>query len=190
MEALVFELGLAFVLMSISYLVAAALRVSVVPLLIVAGMVVGPHVPQLGPFSLQFTHSAPYIAFLGRLGVLFLLFYLGLEFSVGRFLRAGRTIAVGGTLYVGINFLRALLFGVLMGWAARDILAGIGMMLVSSSAITAKLLVDLKRAANPETEMILGITMAEDIFLAVYLSVVSGILLSGAASVTTVAAPC
>jgi CPA2 family monovalent cation:H+ antiporter-2 len=53
---------------------------------------------------------------------------------------------------------------------------------ISSSAIAAKMLVDLKRTANPETEMILGIIMFEDIFLAVYLTLVSGLVLSGASS--------
>jgi CPA2 family monovalent cation:H+ antiporter-2 len=44
------------------------------------------------------------------------------------------------------------------------------------------MLVDLKRTANPETEMILGIIMFEDIFLAVYLTLVSGLVLSSATS--------
>ncbi len=180
-----FELGLAFALMALAYWVATKLRVSVVPLLIVTGMAVGPHLPKTGPFNLQFVESGPYIAFLGRVGVLFLLFYLGLEFSVGRLVKAGRAVAIAGSLYIALNIIPSLLFGVAMGWNAKDVMAGIGIMLISSSAITAKVLVDLKRTANPETELILGITMAEDIFLAAYLSVISGILLSGATSLGT-----
>ncbi|MGV2806486.1 cation/H(+) antiporter, partial [Clostridium perfringens] len=49
-------------------------------------------------------------------------------------------------------------------------------------AIVAKVLVDLKRTANPETEMILGIIMFEDVFLAVYISILSGLVLSGSSS--------
>ena len=41
--------------------------------------------------------------------------------------------------------------------------------------------------ANPETQIVLGITMFEDVFLAVYLSLISGIVLSGATSFTGVA---
>jgi CPA2 family monovalent cation:H+ antiporter-2 len=40
--------------------------------------------------------------------------------------------------------------------------------------------------ANPETQIVLGITMFEDVFLAVYLSLISGIVLSGASSFTGV----
>ena len=58
-----------------------------------------------------------------------------------------------------------------------------GITTISSSAIVAKVLFDLRRTANPETELILGIIMFEDVFLALYLSLVSGIVLSGAVSV-------
>ncbi|MBU0453225.1 cation:proton antiporter, partial [Bacillus thuringiensis] len=57
-----------------------------------------------------------------------------------------------------------------------------GVITISSSAIVAKVLVDLKRTGNNETELILGIIMFEDIFLAVYLSVVSGLVLGDHAS--------
>jgi CPA2 family monovalent cation:H+ antiporter-2 len=61
-----------------------------------------------------------------------------------------------------------------------------GITTISSSAIVAKILFDYRRTANPETELILGITMYEDVFLAVYLSLLSGIVLSGATSLTGV----
>jgi CPA2 family monovalent cation:H+ antiporter-2 len=96
---------------------------------------------------------------MGRLGVLFLLFHLGLEFSVGRLLRAGRTIVKGGTIYLAMNFTLGLLFGWFMGWPVREVLVAAGITTISSSAIVAKVLVDLRRTANPETEMILGIIL-------------------------------
>src|SRR3712207_8810035 len=61
-----------------------------------------------------------------------------------------------------------------------------GVTTISSSAIVAKVLFDYRRTANPETELILGITMFEDVFLAVYLSLISGVVLSGATSVAGV----
>jgi CPA2 family monovalent cation:H+ antiporter-2 len=158
-----------------------------VPLLILAGLAVGSHVPPLGPLDLRFLHTAPLLAFLGRLGLLLLLFYLGLEFSVGRLLKAGRTILRGGTLYIGVNLALGLLFAWALGWPAREILVAAGITTISSSAIVAKLLMELRRTANPETELILGIIMVEDIFLAVYLTAISGWILSGATSIAGVA---
>lgn len=183
MEHVVFEVGLALALMAVAGRISSRLRISIVPFLIVVGMVVGPHAPHWGILDFRFIESAPLIEFMGRLGVLFLLFYLGLEFSVGRLIKAGRSIAVGGSIYIGLNFTLGLLFGYLMGWPLKEILVAAGITTTSSSAIVAKVLVELKRTANPETEMILGIIMFEDVFLAVYLSVVSGLVLSGATSV-------
>ena len=182
MEHIVFEVGLALSLMAAAALLSARLRFSIVPLLILVGMAVGPHMPRLGIVDLRFVHSAPLIAFMGRLGVLFLLFYLGLEFSVGRLIRAGRAISRGGTIYIAINLTLSLAFGWLLGWPLKEMLVVAGITTISSSAIVAKLLVELKRTANPETEMILGIVLFEDVFLAIYLSVVSGLVLSGATS--------
>lgn len=182
MRHIVFEVGLALALMAAAGLISARFRVSIVPFLILVGMVVGPHAPQFGILDLRFIESASLIEFMGRLGVLFLLFYLGLEFSVSRLVKAGRSIAIGGTIYIGINFTLGLLFGWMLGWPLKETLVAAGVTSISSSAIVAKVLVDLKRTANPETEMILGIIMFEDVFLAVYLSVVSGLVLSGATS--------
>mgnify|MGYP000406576446 CR=1 FL=1 len=182
MEHAVLELGVALALMGLASLLATRFKVSSVPFLILMGMFLGPHAPTIGIVDLSFVTSQPLIDFMGRLGVLFLLFYLGLEFSVGRLVKSGRKIAVAGTIHVGLSLIVSLGFAWLMGWPLKEILVTGGIMTVTSSAIIAKVLVDLKRTANPETELILGIVMADDIFLAVYLSIVSGFVLSGATS--------
>jgi K+:H+ antiporter subunit KhtU len=71
----------------------------------------------------------------------------------------------------------------LLGWPLKEVLISAGITTISSSAIVAKVLFDLRRMANSETELILGIIMYEDVFLAVYLSIVSGVVLSGATSI-------
>ncbi|MBP1156639.1 MULTISPECIES: cation:proton antiporter [unclassified Paenibacillus] len=182
MDHIVLEVGLAIALIAAAGLLSAKLRFSVIPFYILVGMAVGPHAPQLGFFDFRFIESAPLIEFMGRLGILFLLFYLGLEFSVGRLIKSGKSIAVGGTIYIAINFTLGLLLGWMLDFPFKEILVIAGITTISSSAIVAKVLVDLKRTANPETEMILGIIMFEDVFLAVYISILSGLVLSGAAS--------
>lgn len=188
MNHLVLEIGLAVTLIAGAALLSNWLKFSVVPFLILTGMVVGPHAPKLGPFDFRFVQSAELIEFMGRVGVLFLLFYLGLEFSVSRLIKAGRSIAVGGSIYIGINFTASLIYAYAVGLPYQEILVVAGITTISSSAIVAKVLFDLRRTANPETEMILGIIMFEDVFLAVYLSLVSGIVLSGATSFSGIAA--
>lgn len=180
MDHVVLEIGLAVILIALVGLLAARVRFSVIPFYILIGMAVGPHSIKIGAFDFRFIESAPFIAFLGRLGVLFLLFYLGLEFSVGRLMKSGRSIAIGGTIYIVINFSLGLAYGWATNFPLEEVLIMAGITTISSSAIVAKVLVDLKRTANPETEMILGIIMFEDIFLAVYISILSGLVLSGA----------
>ena len=182
MDHLVFEVGLALALVAGAVLLAARFRFSNVPLLILIGMAVGPHAPKIWIMDFRFIESAPLIEFMGRVGVLFLLFYLGLEFSVKRLIKSGRSIVVGGSIYILINFVAGLGYALLMGWPVLEALVAAGITTISSSAIIAKVLFDLRRTANPETELILGITMFQDIFLALYLSPISGIILSGATS--------
>lgn len=183
MDHVILEFGLALALMGVAVSVAAKLRLSNVPFLILIGMAVGPHAPQIGVFDFRFIDSAPLIEFMGRVGILFLLFYLGLESSVSRLIQAGRSIFIGGTIYIAINFTIGVAYGYFTGFTPKEMLIVAGVTTISSSAIVAKILFDYRRTANPETELILGITMYEDVFLAVYLSLLSGIVLSGASSV-------
>src|SRR5262245_784694 len=182
MNHLVLEIGLALSLIAIAAALSSWLRFSIVPFLILTGMAVGPHAPKIGPFDFRFIQTAPLIEFMGRAGVLFLLFYLGLEFSVSRLIRAGRSIAVGGSIYIAINFVAGFGYAYMIGWPLKEDLIAAGITTISSSAIVANVISDFRRTANPETELILGIIMFEDVFLAFYMSIVSGIVLSGATS--------
>lgn len=176
----VLNVGLAFVFISASTLIASRFNFSSIPFLIVLGMLVGPNAPDIGNFSLKLISGSESIELLSRLGVLLMLFYLGLEFSAGKIAAVGKSLFKSGTVYVGLNFIRGLGFGWLFfnSWTEALVVAGITG--ISSSAIITKLLVDLKRTANPETELILGIMVFEDVFIAVYLSVLSGVLVTGA----------
>ena len=188
MDNVILEIGLALALIAFAVGLAHKLGVSNVPFLILIGMAVGPHAPQIGVFDFRFIETQSLIAFMGRMGVLFLLFYLGLESNVTRLIEAGRSIIAGGSIYIGLNFTIGFTYGYLAGFPLREMLIIAGLTTVSSSAIVAKILFDYRRTANRETELILGITMFEDVFLAVYLSLISGIILSGASSFAGVAA--
>src|ERR1044071_3249263 len=183
MDHIILEVGLALGLIALAVTLAHRLGVSNVPFLILIGMAVGPHAPQFGVFDFRFISSAALIDFMGRVGVLFLLFYLGLESNVSRLIQAGRSIFIGGSIYIAINFALGIAYAYVTGFTVKEMLIVAGITTISSSAIVAKILFDYRRTANPETELILGITMYEDVFLAVYLSLLSGIVLSGATSV-------
>jgi CPA2 family monovalent cation:H+ antiporter-2 len=65
MDHLVLEMGLALSLIALAAAFSYWLRFSVVPLLILIGMAVGPHAPKIGPLDFRFIQSAPLIEFMG-----------------------------------------------------------------------------------------------------------------------------
>ena len=190
MEDLILEIGIAVGLVAIVGLISNKLKFSVIPFFILIGMFLGPHAPELSFVDLQFKASKPFIDFMGRLGVLFLLFYLGLEFSVGRLLKSGKSIVTGGSIYVGLNFISGLVIGWLMQLPFAEMMVLCGIMTSSSTAIVAKVLTDLRRTANPETEVIMGMIMFDDLFIAMHISFLSGLVLSADGTVWDVIITC
>ncbi len=206
-NTIIIEIGIAVLLVALVGLLANRLRFSVIPFFIVIGMVLGnesyPGFVADGLASIgnegftqavnsvwkffTFTESKPFIDFMGRLGVLFLLFYLGLEFSVGRLIKSGKSIVAGGSFYVALNFVSGLLVGWMMDLPFKETMVLCGIMTSSSTAIVAKVLTDLKRTANPETEVIMGMIMFDDLFIAMHISFLSGLILTGSSSFWAVA---
>ena len=144
-----------------------------IPIYMLVGLIASPNF-QLFPLSFE----SDYVALIAVFGLLLLLFNLGLEFDQDEFFgNAGKMLLSGGS-YVLVNLSVGFGFGMLVGWGTREALVIAGMTATSSSAIVTKLLIELRRLANPETPMILGVTVVEDIFIAIYLAIVS-VVLSG-----------
>lgn len=173
------ELGLVYAILALAGLLARRLGLSAIPFFVVAGTLVGPHGLILGPVDLRLVRNPGAVDLLGRIGLLLLLLFVGLELSIPRLLRSGHRIVVGGISYIVLNAGLSAAFGWVLGWTSLEVLAVVGIMSISSSAIVARILIDLRRTANPETELILGIITIEDICLALYLTAFSGILLLG-----------
>ncbi|MET8881444.1 cation:proton antiporter [Streptomyces rubiginosohelvolus] len=149
-----------------------------IPLFILAGILLGPHTP--GYTLLSNPHD---LEMLSALGLVLLLFYLGLEFHMDDLKTGGRKMAIAGGTYLVLNVGAGLIFGFALGWGTSEALVLAGVLGISSSAIVTKILVDLRRIGNPETRPILGIIVVEDIFLALYLAALQPIL-SGADSLS------
>lgn len=172
------NLAFIFIMVSVAVAIAHRLHTSAIPLLFLLGILSGPCAPHGAWFDLRLVEASEATDLLGRLGVLLLLFYMGLEFSASRVINKGNVFLKSGILYITVNFLRGIGLGwwFFHSWPEVFIVAGITT--ISSSAIVSRLLVELKRTVNPETELILGILVLEDTFIAIYLSVLSGCLLA------------
>ena len=75
MDHIIFEVGTALLLVAIAALLANKFNFSIIPFLIILGMIVGPHAPSIGILDFRFIESAEFISLLGRIGVLFLFIY-------------------------------------------------------------------------------------------------------------------
>ncbi|RFA07296.1 cation/H(+) antiporter [Subtercola boreus] len=176
-------LGILFVIAYILGRLGKAVGLPAIPIYMVVGLLAS---PNFHLFPLNFINS-DYIALIAVFGLVLLLFNLGLEFDQDEFFgNAGKLIVSGGS-YIAINMVAGFAFGFLVGWGTREALVIAGITATSSSAIVTKLLIELNRLANPETPMILGVTVVEDIFIAIYLAIVS-VVLSGETAVWPVIA--
>lgn len=144
-----------------------------IPIYMIVGLLASPHT---GWFPLNF--EAADIELIAIFGLILLLFSLGLEFDQEAFFGDATKLLVSGGSYVLLNMGIGFAFGIMVGWGTREALVIAGMTGTSSSAIITKLLIELRRLANTETPMILGVTVVGDIFIAIYLAIVS-VVLSG-----------
>ena len=164
-------LGAALLLAGLFARVGRRLGLPTIPFFIAAGIIFGPQTP--GVVVLEDPEE---IHLLAMLGLVLLLFHLGIEFSINELVAGGRRLFWAGGSYIALNFGAGLVLGWVLGWGTREIFVIAGMIGTSSTAIVTKLILDLRRVANPETGMILGIIVVEDVFLAFYLALLQPIL--------------
>jgi CPA2 family monovalent cation:H+ antiporter-2 len=166
-------LGALFVIAYLLGRLGKLVRLPAIPIYMIVGLLASPHT---GFFPLNF--DAVDINLVAVFGLILLLFNLGLEFDQDEFFgNAGRLLVSGGT-YIVLNMGVGYLYGAMVGWGPREALVIAGMVGTSSSAIITKMLIELGRLANKETPAILGATVIGDVFIAIYLAIVS-VVLSG-----------
>lgn len=172
MEHELFSLGI--ILLASGLLVKAGGRFGLpsIPFFIATGMLFGPHTG-----GITLVEDPESVHLLAMLGLVFLLFHLGLEFSLKELTDGGKILVLAGFSYIGLNFGVGMILGYVLDWGWREMFVIAGMIGTSSTAIVTKLLIELGWLGNRETGMILGIIVIEDVFLAFYLALLQPILL-------------
>jgi CPA2 family monovalent cation:H+ antiporter-2 len=156
------QLAVTVTLLGVLGLAASRFGLSAIPAYLLAGLLLGPNEPEV----LSLIEPSEVTDFVADLGLVFLLFFLGLEFSSERLLRSGRHAGRGGTIDLAVNAGLGLLVGLAafgFSFAALIVAAAV---YVSSSAVAVKGLIDFRRLADDETDLILAILVFEDIALA------------------------
>ncbi|HVC89842.1 MAG TPA: cation:proton antiporter [Acidobacteriaceae bacterium] len=166
------ELGSAVIGLAILARIANRWGFSAIPLYLLAGLAFGNG--GLVPLNV----SANFIHTGAEIGVLLLLFMLGLEYTGEQLTKTLRSGFPAGLADLVLNFPPGLAAGLLLGWKLLPAVLLGGVTYISSSGIIAKILGELQRLDFPETPTVISVLVIEDLAMAVYLPLVA-VLITG-----------
>ncbi len=167
------ELGCAVIGLALLARIANRWGFSAIPLYLLAGLAFGNG--GLAPLNVSetFIHGG------AEIGVLLLLFMLGLEYTGEQLKTSLRGGFAAGLLDFALNFPPGLVAGLLLGWKPLPAVLLGGVTYISSSGVIAKVLAELQRLNFPETSLVLSVLVIEDLAMAVYLPLVAVIIVGG-----------
>lgn len=146
---------------------------SSIPLFLLAGLAFG----DGGLVPVRMSHD--FIEIGAQLGILLLLFMLGLEYSGDQLKENLRGGLAGATVDLLFNFPPGLIVGLMLGWKPLPAVLLGGVTFISSSSIIARLLSEMKRYKSPETASLLSILVIEDLIMAIFLPLVAVLIAGG-----------
>ncbi|MFT6618856.1 MAG: CPA2 family monovalent cation:H+ antiporter-2 [Limisphaerales bacterium] len=150
---------------------------------ILAGVLIGPNV-----LSSPLITSEESVQTLAELGVVFLLFHIGLEFNFRKIRKIGSTAFIVAPLETAVMFFLGYEIGQWFEWKNMDCVYLGAIMMISSTTIIAKTLAEQRKTHNKFAEVIFGILIAEDIIAILMIACLSGVATSGEVSITGILA--
>lgn len=166
------ELGIAVIGLAILARIASKLGFSAIPLYLLAGLAFG----NGGILPVQFSES--FVRVGAEVGVVLLLFMLGLEYTGEKLLDALRTGLPTAGIDLILNFLPGFLAALLLGMSPLAAVILGGLTTISSSGIVSKILGESGGPQTPGVGMVVKVLVLEDLAMAIYLPVIA-VLLSG-----------
>jgi CPA2 family monovalent cation:H+ antiporter-2 len=183
MEAIHFIQDLAVILVVAGVVgwVCQRLGLSTVVGYLAAGLVVGPYTP---PFAL--VTDVPRVDTLAQLGLIFLMFSLGLRLSLRKLQRLGLSLMVAVAVSAGVIYALTRLLGAAVGLSGVESLFLAGMLMVSSSAIISKILLEVGATHERAGQLAMGVVVLEDVVAVMMLTLLNSIVQFGNAAGGTV----
>lgn len=167
---LVRDLAVVLVTAGIAAWVCRRLGLSSVVGYLAAGAVVGPFTP---PFAL--VEDISRVQTLAQIGLVFLIFSIGLNLGLSRLKRLGVSTAIATAITAILVLCGTRVFGWAIGWTATATLFLAGMLMVSSSAIISKVLEELNLVHERPGQLALAVTIFEDVVAITVLTVLSSL---------------
>jgi CPA2 family monovalent cation:H+ antiporter-2 len=167
------ELGGVVLLLALLARIASRFGFSPIPLYLLAGLAFG----RGGAIPLVTTEG--FIEAGAEIGLILLLFSLGLEYSARELVDSLRSTALVGGIDLILNFTPGLVAGLLLGWELIPAVFLGGVTYISSSGVIARTLDDLGWMGNRETSLVLGVLVIEDLVMAGFLPLATVLLVGG-----------
>src|SRR6266571_3177071 len=176
--SIMFDVGVIATVGFVGAAFASRARVPIIIGYIIAGMLIGPNI-HLHLFGWSYDGilaDSVFLQSISQLGLVLLLFFVGLEFSITKLMRTKEAAAVLAVTNLAVNMFAGFVIGAWLGWPLIDTIFMAGVISMSSSAITAKSLIDLKRLGNKESEFLLGMVILESFLSMFLLTIVNGMI--------------
>ncbi len=155
------DLGLLFIAALGGAVLAQLLRQPLIVGYVVAGIVIGPFTP-----GLTIANPHPFEQF-AEIGVILLMFTIGVEFSLRALLRVGRLALLGGPLGIALITLLTVGVGWLLGWSVTQSVVVGAALSVASTMVLMKFLLERGDLGAPHGQAVVGITLVEDLAVVV-----------------------
>ena len=166
------EIGSVLIALGIGAFIASKIRFSAVPIFLSAGLFVG----NGGVVGLNL--SDDFLNLGAQIGAILLLLMLGLEYTAKELVTTVGERRSLGFVDAIINSLPGALLGLILGWGLVGALVLAGITYVSSSGIASQLIKDASLGSLTSTKRAISVLVIEDLFLAVYLPILSAVIAS------------
>jgi CPA2 family monovalent cation:H+ antiporter-2 len=170
---LIEDLALILIVAAVTTLLFRRIKQPLVLGYIIAGFLVGPHL-SITPTVVDTTN----VKTLAEIGVIFLLFSLGLEFSFKKLVRVGGAASITGLIGIFSITVSGYLVGKWMGWSFMDSLFLGGMLASSSTTIIIKAFDELGVKTKQFAQVVFGILIVEDIVVILLMVILSTIAIT------------
>lgn len=152
------QIALALFTCLILAVVSKSLSLPPIPFYILAGVL-------LGNSGLKIISPGELFYFLSHLGLIFLLFYVGLELKPGRLISRSSTFLIAGLIDLNVNMLIGFFAALALGFSYYDAFVVASAFYISSSAIVIASLIENRKLILPESETVVWLMIFEDIVL-------------------------
>ncbi len=181
-----FQLGAIMLLAFIAATLAGKMNQSVMIGYIVIGILIGPRI-SVDLFGVQYhglIRDTSFIEMLSQVGLVMLMFFVGLEFSFSKLKRVRTPAIILAVIDTSVGLFVGFVFASLLGWPLIDSLFLAGVIAMSSTSIAMKVLFDLKRMSSPEVEFLIGLVVVETFIAMIILAVASGMIVQPSSNVS------